>query len=299
MTEQYPDILGYEVIRLLGKGGFGEVYLCKKDGQEYAIKRIMGMLGNTEFDDFIREIRNLYIVSLVPHTVKYIDSFTIVQGVVIRIFAPILRGEDVYKSTEYNSIPEELQDVETADNYIVTSYARGGNIEDYYLPRDNAINIVREIIETVLSYHSCGFVHKDIKGQNVLYDENAQDFTIIDFGAGNILKESHQDKGKTSEYIAPEEVETFIPQYSRTSFIKMKYEDYDYRKRDSYSTGVMLFKIFNKVSPFTGDSKTYESKLNPIKSNSGNSTLDTMIDLLIMPSQEDRINLEQALELLG
>lgn len=314
-SEQYPNINGYEVIRLLGKGGFGEVYLCKRDIVDatstmyntvgatstmyFAVKRVIGSIGIQEFDLFIDEIRNLYMVSLMPYTVRYIDSFTESHGKIFRFFDIIKEGYDYWRSSIFESLSNETLDDRNTNNYIVTSYAPGVNIEKCYLPKDDVNRILRELIYAVLQYHECGIIHRDLKGDNILYDESNQTFTIIDFGIVKLPDHNLRDpRAGTHEYMPPEEREERATLHSNSTLFVLDPGTYDYKKRDSYSLGVVFYKIMNKRSPFEGDVNLYEPKLNPIPSDTGNILLDTMIDKLITPIPENRIYLWEALNYL-
>jgi len=66
----------YKIIKLLGKGGFGEVYLISdKNGDKYAVKKLfIKSLTEEEIKEIENEGKILSNISN-EHIVKYYDSF--------------------------------------------------------------------------------------------------------------------------------------------------------------------------------------------------------------------------------
>ncbi|KAF9435117.1 hypothetical protein BGZ76_006867 [Entomortierella beljakovae] len=157
--------------KMIGKGGFGEVYLWDKDYALVAVKRIR--VSDAYAKDIIRETD---IVSRLTH--KHIIQCL---GVV----------------RDANFV------------YIVTDYAEGGNLRDA-VPRldwENKKRIVAEIALGLAYLHGEGIIHRDIKGLNILltkYDE----VKLCDFGLAKVMASascvtSYKPKG-TPRWMAPE-----------------------------------------------------------------------------------------------
>ena len=58
-----------------------------------------------------------------------------------------------------------------------------------YLSEEKAAFFFRQIIEILKNCHQCGVLHRDIKDENILVDENTDLIYLIDFGSGALLKE--------------------------------------------------------------------------------------------------------------
>jgi pSer/pThr/pTyr-binding forkhead associated (FHA) protein len=136
------DIPEYEIVNELGVGGFGVVYLVrhKKHGTMAALKV---MLSNVAVDErarqaFLREIENMRR----------------------------LRHQHIITFLDYGSVGGVF--------YILLEYCEGGNLGDLMsrhggkLGLDEAGPIMLQVMEGLAYAHKKGFVHRDLKPQNIL-----------------------------------------------------------------------------------------------------------------------------------
>jgi len=101
------------------------------------------------------------------------------------------------------------------------------------LDRKFKINICNDIIYGMSYLHNCGFIHRDLKPQNILIDEKLR-ADISDFGTLTpILREDNRLVG-TVYYIANE------------VFTKREYSIYS----DYYSLGIIMWEIFETQKPY-------------------------------------------------
>jgi hypothetical protein len=130
--------------------------------------------------------------------------------------------------------------------FIVFEHVAGENLKDIIrrrgpLPVDEAVGLTAQVARGLAFAHEHGVVHRDVKPQNVLIDENGTakvtDFGIarsIDRGEG--LTETGTVLG-TSGYIAPEQASG---------------RRVDSRS-DQYSLGVVLYELLTGDPPYSGD----------------------------------------------
>jgi len=172
----------YTIERLLGEGGMATVHLAEehKHHRKVAIKILRDELGaSVGAERFMREIGIAARLSH-PHIVPLIDS-----------------GE------HHGSL------------YYVSPYVEGGSLRDRLnrdkqLSVDEAIRIVTEVGAGLDYAHRNGFVHRDVKPENILFaDDHA---LLADFGIAQICCDPRTEALTlgglalgTPEYMSPEQ----------------------------------------------------------------------------------------------
>ena len=206
-----PDILGriddYELVRELGGGGFGSVYLMRdpKSGVEYAVKGLPSIVRQNK-----EELENV------------LANFRLVQGLTHGHIAS-MRCVIYPKNVVYFSKADhDKLRVEAGDPLIVMSYAPGLTLSKWRktvpcgrVPPRKAAEIVRQIAEALDFAHARQVLHRDIKPSNVMIEERADgsfNCQVLDFGLaaeirttmGRISMEIRDVCG-TRPYMAPEQ----------------------------------------------------------------------------------------------
>ena len=211
----------YEVVKQLGKGGYGKVYEVKnkKSGEVYACKEL-SKLDIKDLEKFEREINIL----------RKIDHPNI-----IKIY-------EVYDSN--NSL------------YIVMEECKGGELFDRILERieskkmyseKDAATMLEQVMSCIAYCHNNGICHRDLKPENLLYlnkgTEKNNPIKVIDFGLSQFTKEKLKSKVGTAYYVAPE-------------ILKGNYTE----KCDIWSAGVILYIFLSGNPPFNGpnDNEIYQ-----------------------------------------
>ena len=158
--------------------------------------------------------------------------------------------------------------------YIAMELASGGSLYSIMNanPGKTDIQRVMKICQQVAQALQCstdqGFVHGDVKPENILLDANGN-AKLVDFGLAAMQKDTDEIWG-TPYYISPE---------------KVKKEPVDFRA-DMYSLGGTLYHALTGVAPFEGDDsvavvkKRFEGM--PPKPSSIRKEISPAIDTLVM-----------------
>jgi eukaryotic-like serine/threonine-protein kinase len=185
-------IPNYQMIKVLGQGGMGSVMLARAvvDGALVAIKTLLPEVAVSEqsLKRFMREIE--VASSLVhPNIVSYIEHGS--------------HNGIVYLVTEYVAGMDASR----------LAKQRGGK-----LPYQQVVKVIEQTLAALDFAHSLGFVHRDIKEQNILVDGNFPNFTakLTDFGLSKSYKQTGMsgvtmvgDVAGTIAYMPPEQVRDF------------------------------------------------------------------------------------------
>jgi len=213
-----PTLGRYEILRELGQGAMGTVYLGRDPSiqRQVAIKTLnYEEIAADELGDvkarFFREAEAAGKLSH-PHIVTVYDV-----------------GED----HDMAYIAMEL-----LDGNDLTHYCRPEKL----LPVKRVINIVSAVAEALGYAHSRLVVHRDIKPANIML-LNKDQVKVADFGIARIMSSSKTQTGVifgTPNYMSPEQVAG---------------KKVDGRS-DLFSLGVVFYELLTGKKPFTGDNMT-------------------------------------------
>lgn len=207
----------YEVIKQLGKGGYGKVYRVKhkKTGEIRACKQL-SKLNTEDIEKFKREI-NILIKMDHPNIIKMYEYYE--------------------SKNNFYVIMEECSGGELFDKIIEHI-----DKEEMYSERE-AAEIISQIMSAIEYCHSKGICHRDIKPENILCLQKEGDIEnhlkVIDFGLSQetSVQQILKSKVGTAYYVSPE-----ILSGNYTS------------KCDIWSTGVILYVLLSGDPPFNGPS---------------------------------------------
>ena len=185
-------IPNYQMIKVLGQGGMGSVMLARAvgDGKLVAIKTLLPEVAVSE-QSLKRFMREIEVSSSLqhPNVVSYIEHGT--------------HNGIVYLVTEYVAGMDASR----------LAKQRGGK-----LPWPQVVKIIEQTLAALDFAHSLGFVHRDIKEQNILVDGNYPNFIskLTDFGLSKSYKQTGMsgvtmvgDVAGTIAYMPPEQVRDF------------------------------------------------------------------------------------------
>ena len=185
-------IPNYQMIRVLGQGGMGSVMLARsvRDGRAVAVKTLLPEVAVSD-QSLKRFIREIEVASSLqhPNIVSYIEHGT--HNGIVYLVTEYVTGMDASKLAKQ----------------------RGGKL--------NYIEVVRIIEQTLAALdfaHNKGFVHRDIKEQNILVDGSYPNYIakLTDFGLSKSYKQTGMsgvtmvgDVAGTIAYMPPEQVRDF------------------------------------------------------------------------------------------
>ena len=127
--------------------------------------------------------------------------------------------------------------------YIAMQYLQGRTLKeliDAGLAPDEAVRLIRQVLEGARFAHRHGVVHRDLKPQNVIVDAEGK-ATVTDFGIARAGVSEITQAGAvmgTPHYLSPEQA-----QGQDVTAVS-----------DLYSIGVMLYEALTRRVPFEGDS---------------------------------------------
>ena len=255
----------YEVVEELGKGGMGRVYkaLDKEINEEVAIKLLKPEIASDE--STVERFRNeLKFARKISHK-------------------NVCRMYHIAKDEETPYITMEYVKGEDLKSFI----RRKGKLSD-----EEALSIAKQVSEGLAEAHRLGVVHRDLKPQNIMIDEEG-DAKIMDFGIARWVEAPGVTQTGvmigTPDYLSPEQAEG---------------EEADHRA-DIYSLGVILYEMVTGSVPFKGDTALsvalkHKSKLPPNPRELNPEISEELNKLILICMEKDReIRYQTATELLA
>ncbi len=180
------DLIGqhlgnYRLARLLGRGGFAQVYLGEhlRLGSQAAIKLLALHLPDDNVEPFLAEARLIAHLEH-PHIIRILDF-----------------------------------DVEREIPFLVMSYAPGGTLRQRHprgtrLPLETALRYLKQVADALQFAHDARVMHRDIKPENLLVGRH-NELLLSDFGLAAVAhssrSQSTQELSGTVAYMAPEQLQ--------------------------------------------------------------------------------------------
>ena len=217
-----PDHIGpYKLIRELGRGGMGVVWLAERaDGtlnRQVAIKTLLNVAHRSDLTErFLRE-RDILARLEHPNIARLYDAGVSAQG----------------------------------EPYLVLQFVEGVPINDYCrahrLTTRNRVALFAKVLAAVQYAHNLHIIHRDLKPSNILVTAGGE-LMLLDFGIAKMLApdtgsaiESEltffSGKALTLEYASPEQI--------RGEPLTVA--------ADIYSLGVVLYELLTDTRPFKSD----------------------------------------------
>ena len=222
MQEITPTFHGFEVVRVLGKGGMGTVYLARDQqlGRLVAIKVLnpSEVTGGERKARFLREARS----------------------------AAAVRHQNV--ATIY-----EVDETEDGSPYIVMEYCEGETLSHRLRrqPLDAAefLAVARQLAAGVAAAHEKGILHRDIKSANIVVEPTGLT-KILDFGLAKPIPRALTDPGLEKSFES--ESGHFFGTLHFISPEQARGQSADIRS-DLFSVGVVFYLMATGRLPFNAE----------------------------------------------
>lgn len=183
---------GYEMIKLLGRGGMGCVMLARDEqtGHAVAIKTLLPevAVADQSLKRFMREIDVAAALDH-PNIVKFVQSGT--HNGAVYLVTEFVEGSDAAKLAD----------------------SQGGR-----LPLQQGIDIIAQSLDALAYAHTKGYIHRDIKESNILVSGDASNYVakLTDFGLAKSFTQTGMsgitmagDMAGTFAYMPPEQIRDF------------------------------------------------------------------------------------------
>ncbi len=213
----------YKIIKRLGEGGMGTVYLCEHAtiGKKFALKVLSHEFAHKDDlrERFLQEARAASMIS----------------------------QENVVEISDFGDTPD-------GSVFFVMEFLRGEDLSDTVkglgrLPWPRVKPIMLQICRALGAAHGAGIIHRDMKPENcyrIARGKNEDFIKVLDFGIAKVTSdEEGEGKGLTRtgmifgtpEYMSPEQAQGAKPDH----------------RVDIYAVGVIMYELLTGRVPFTAD----------------------------------------------
>jgi len=213
--ERFGD---YRLVRFLGRGGFGEVYLGEhiQDKSLAAVKVLKTDLKDkADLTELVNKLKEF---------INEASSFNLKHPNIVQLLAFGLgKGDTPFLAFEY-----------APNGSILTRHPRGIS-----LPLATIVTYIKSIAAALQYAHDHRRIHRDVKPENILLGANNEvllsDFGIATFAHGPESWEEQRGSG-TLAYMAPEQIQRKAQPAS-----------------DQYALGIMVYEWLSGRPPFVSD----------------------------------------------
>jgi eukaryotic-like serine/threonine-protein kinase len=218
LPEGHEFLDRYRILRKIGRGGFGTVYLAEdRFIQEEIILKVLNPQLSLDEGAARRFVQELKLARRVSHR-------------------NVIRIHDFLDLGGARAISMEYFPGKDLGNLLA---------EHHLLEPGRALHIASQVADGLACAHAEGVIHRDIKPANILVGAD-DDTRLVDFGLASV----HQNLGDgsrltksglligTPEYMAPEQISG---------------EKVDHRA-DVYALGIVLYEALSGLRPYTAES---------------------------------------------
>jgi serine/threonine-protein kinase len=207
----------YRLLRQLGEGGMGEVWLAERADGLYQRQVALKLLRSGYADPGLRQrfSREREILARLqhPHLAQLFDAGVDLQG----------------------------------QPYLALAYVEGEPITDYcqrlQLPLERRLQLMLQVCAVVSHAHANLVVHRDLKPSNILVTADGE-VKLLDFGIAKLLDD---DEARANAAHPPTEARAFTLHYAAPEQVRGEAVT---TLTDVYSLGVVLFEVITGRKPY-------------------------------------------------
>ncbi|KAK9475691.1 kinase-like domain-containing protein [Lipomyces japonicus] len=301
------SIAWFSIIEDMGQGAYGQVKLAKyRHGRQNSITSDADKNNNNNNNDDDDDDDDDGLASVMV-VLKYVTKRRILVDTWIRDRKLGTIPLEIHVLQYLRQYPHRnvvvMRDFFEDDvNYYIemTPHVPGMDLFDYielrergtYMDEIECRSIFWQVASAVAHLHRAGVVHRDIKDENVILDQDGN-IKLIDFGSAAYVKDAPFTVFVgTIDYAAPE---------------VLRGQSYDGKKQDVWALGILLYTIIYKENPFYDSNEIINSELRVpyVLSDQSLALIRKMIDrnvdsrptvdqVLQDPWLKDLINVDQA-----
>lgn len=145
------------------------------------------------------------------------------------------------------AVHDQGRDAETGASYLVMEYVVGRTVREIMAARGmltevQALAVLDPVLQALAAAHEAGYVHRDVKPENVLVGDDGR-IKVTDFGLARAIVSSSLSAATqgvligTVAYLSPEQVE----------------RGYADARSDVYGAGVLLYEMLTGEVPHSGE----------------------------------------------
>jgi serine/threonine protein kinase len=231
-SEALPSSIGrYQVRRLLGRGGMGEVYLCGDPalGRQVAIKILPANLGSDE-----------------KMRARFLNEARAVAGI---NHPNVITIHDVGVTSDHD------EGLPTGLLYLVLEYLEGRAVDEITEKRrlsvDECLDIGIQVLEGLKAAHQKRILHRDITPANIMIEPDGR-VKILDFGLSKLLQAGARDTStgprQTGEGMIVGTLDYLSPEQALGNPLD--------ERSDLFSFGIVFYQMLTGTHPFAGKSIT-------------------------------------------
>jgi serine/threonine protein kinase/Flp pilus assembly protein TadD len=223
----------YKIVRLLGRGGGGEVYLA-------------------EDSKLNREVALKFFTSQVMDNVWVRRQLTKEARAVARLEHPHICA---------------VHGIEEIDghHFMVMQYVEGETLDSLLsrgpLELKRILELAEQIISALAAAHAHGIIHRDIKPQNVIVTPDGQ-IKMLDFGLAKIVQQTQTRETDGEDQSQYSQAGLIVGTVAYMSPEQLRAEELDFRS-DIFSVGILLYELVSGKNPYkqTSEAETISATL--------------------------------------
>jgi serine/threonine protein kinase len=231
-SEALPSSIGrYQVRRLLGRGGMGEVYLCADPalGRQVAIKILPANLVSDE------KMRG-----------RFLNEARAVAGI---NHPNVITIHDVGVTSDHD------EGVPTGLLYLVLEYLEGLAVDEIMEKRrlsvDECLDIGIQVLDGLKAAHQKRILHRDITPANVMIEPDGR-VKILDFGLSKLLQAGAKDTSTAPRQTGDGMIVGTLDYLSPEQALGNPLDE----RSDLFSFGIVFYQMLTGAHPFSGKSIT-------------------------------------------